>query len=549
MGACCGPWAANRRPAGCTSATSREGSLTLGIYAKTHSYFVTIQDGKLPSGKAVFALSFSKSAPVRQTSQPLVGPKVAHAGGQSGILVCSTIDWPDTIAGIGFHVHLCPQDVTIVEGVSILLVAAIVALIILQSPPAGVAAIVMGFFVSAAIIIGFERARNPDQSVDMHIPLGTWQSSSLTGPFSYGTGLVAHVNGDPCAITLDTGEVLRRCGYGSIFHWVGVNGRADLQAFVIDSSGNYFTINQTSPGGGWGGYTYLQGGMSGRAATGINIAGFMELIGINAFQHLIENFQLSSGPLNWAGTFDLGCCVKGVPAVAANYDGRLEIFALDANTQHINHVWEGTPGGAFNNYGDLGCCLGSDPVVGRNTDGRLEVFAVDPNQTLWHNWQTTPGGGWSGWYSLGCCVIGDPAVAVNGNGTLEVFERGTDGSVWHQWQWTPGGGWSGWYLLANGTVGSDVAMGINSDGRIEGVAIGNDFHMYHVRQTSPSGGWSSWSDLGCCVLGNPDLRSNYDGRLEAFAIGTSSDLVHFWQTSPGGGWSNLSSLGGAWRGV
>ena len=47
-------------------------------------------------------------------------------------------------------------------------------------------------------------------------------------------------------------------------------------------------------------------------------------------------------------------------------------------------------------------------------------------------------------------------------------------------QWAPSAGWSGWYLLANGTVGTDMAVGINSDGRLEGVAIGNDFHMYHV---------------------------------------------------------------------
>ena len=145
-----------------------------------------------------------------------------------------------------------------------------------------------------------------------------------------------------------------------------------------------------------------------------------------------------------------------------------KVFARDASNQHINHAWQGTPYGIFNNYGDLGCCLGGDPVVAQNADGRLEVFAVDPNQGLWHNWQTTPGGAWYGWNPLGCCVIGTPAVATNANGTLEVFQRGTDGSVWHQWQWTAGGGWSGWYQLANNAMGTDVAMGINLDGRPAG---------------------------------------------------------------------------------
>jgi len=72
---------------------------------------------------------------------------------------------------------------------------------------------------------------------------------------------------------------------------------------------------------------------------------------------------------------------------------------------------------------------GGTPAVAQNFDGRLELFAPSagpPAPELVHIWQTSPNSGWSGWSSLGAPpgqFISGIAVGRNADGRLEAFVR------------------------------------------------------------------------------------------------------------------------------
>jgi hypothetical protein len=143
------------------------------------------------------------------------------------------------------------------------------------------------------------------------------------------------------------------------------------------------------------------------------------------------------------------------PTVALDIQGHLEVFAVWDN----GGLWEIQQTGADPNLSwDTWVALGNPqgltisgvPVVATNADGRLEVFVQAEDGGLWHNWQNIVPGGtstyWSGWYSLGYPPGGFdsvPAVGRNSDGCLEVFIWGKNQAMYHMWQQTTGG-WSGW---------------------------------------------------------------------------------------------------------
>jgi GH25 family lysozyme M1 (1,4-beta-N-acetylmuramidase) len=228
--------------------------------------------------------------------------------------------------------------------------------------------------------------------------------------------------------------------------------------------------------------------------------------------------------------------------VAANADGRLEVFRLD-RSGGLHHRWQTEPSGTWSGWAPLG---GQDlrrTAVGRNADGRLEAFATGGDGVLYHLWQTEPGGGWSGWASLGGAELGVPVVGVNADGRLEVFTVGGDGVLYHLWQTDSSGGWSGWASLDGAELGVPV-VGVNADGRLEVFTVGGDGALYHLWQTEPGGGWSGWASLGGVELRALATGRNADGRLEVFVTGGDGALYHRWQLEPNGGWNGWAGLGG-----
>jgi hypothetical protein len=282
--------------------------------------------------------------------------------------------------------------------------------------------------------------------------------------------------------------------------------------------------------------------------------------------------------------------------IGVNDDGRLEAFAVDANSQQLEHVWQTTaggpwrtawavlqgpsvgqtaavgdgtgnlnalvratdgevheiaqtgPGGAFGAWSALAPVIGGagSPTVGVNADGRLEFFVVGADSNVYHAWQPTPGGALGNNTSMGSPTpgaVGTPAVATNADGRLEVFARGGDGAIWHSYQGSPGGGWSVWASLGGGLVG-DPGVERNVNGSLEVFAVGGDQALWHTWQTSLSAsGWASWSSLGGSISGRIAAAENLDGRLEVFARGTDGAIHHQWQVAPAFGWSGDAMLG------
>jgi hypothetical protein len=276
-----------------------------------------------------------------------------------------------------------------------------------------------------------------------------------------------------------------------------------------------------------------------------NADGRLEVFTASGSGEVFHTWQTSPNG-GWKGWTSLGGAIVGPPSAVFNRDGRLEVFAV-ADDDTIQHAWQNSPGGTWSAWRSLGGYWrdGSRAVATRNADGRLEVFVIDAGGTLQHTWQWTPGGAWSGWEALGGVTFtGDPAVGISPDGRLEIFARGTDGKVWHRWQRTPNGTWSAW-TNRGGSAGGPVTVGTNADQRLE-LFTSWGGQVWHAWQQSMNGPWSGWTPLG----GNVDdaatlhVARNGDGRLEVFARARDGALAHAWQVRAGGAWSGWLGMGG-----
>jgi hypothetical protein len=248
----------------------------------------------------------------------------------------------------------------------------------------------------------------------------------------------------------------------------------------------------------------------------------------------------------WAPWESLGgITMVGNPAVASNADGRLAVFvavAAGPGEYSLWHIWQ--TGSAtypfWSAWAPLGGRLLGMPVVARNRDGRLEVFARSIGNNLTHLWQTEPNANaWSAWEDLGGgTLVGDPGVGSNADGRLEVFVRATDGAVWHLWQTaTVNITWSTWSRLGDPLAAAgDPVVAQDLDGRLEVFIrglVGADERLWTARQTrSFSRSWSIWDNLQGQLLSDPAIGTNGDGRLEAFALAVDRGVYHLWQTPP-----------------
>jgi hypothetical protein len=221
---------------------------------------------------------------------------------------------------------------------------------------------------------------------------------------------------------------------------------------------------QTAPNNGWAGWHSLgepPGGFFGPLALGANADGRLELVAPAAFaggdQEIWHRWQSTPGG-GWSGWSSLGTAGGGelltsVPVLARNADGRLELFVV-AGDGAVWHRWQTAPNNGWSPWANLGSKAGgfADLGVGTNADGRLELFATLQNGTdLWHRWQTAPNNGWSPWANLGSVATGTiqgPTLASNADGRLELFLRAPDtGGLYQLSQSAPNDGWTsghGW---------------------------------------------------------------------------------------------------------
>ena len=185
------------------------------------------------------------------------------------------------------------------------------------------------------------------------------------------------------------------------------SGDGRIYAFVVDSHGAMWSVNQTGLGGPWS---------------------------------KVTSFDTVPG-----GLVDR-------PASARSADGRLELFAR-GNDGALWHRWQDEVSttavwSGWVSEGAAGGGLLDHPVVGASADGRLELFMTGVDGNIWHRWQTVASNGWSAWTSAGSAGGGftdaAPGLGRSGDGRLELFAVGRDGNLWHKWQTVASNGWSGW---------------------------------------------------------------------------------------------------------
>jgi hypothetical protein len=233
-----------------------------------------------------------------------------------------------------------------------------------------------------------------------------------------------------------------------------------------DGTGGQWYIEQTAPSNGWSPWSAPLHGPPNGSWFNFPVAapsadGRIELFGNSNFElwHIWQ--QPGGGWSDWTshGTPPGGVVlVDSAPALAPSADGRLELFYVGSD-RALWHIWQTTPSGGWSDWKSHGLPPGCElnpqtPGIAANSDGRLELFITSTDGQLWHIWQTERSGGWSDWKSHGIPpetdptvrtgVMLTPAVVMNSDQRLELLIGGLDNCLWHIWQTTPSGGWSNW---------------------------------------------------------------------------------------------------------
>jgi hypothetical protein len=271
----------------------------------------------------------------------------------------------------------------------------------------------------------------------------------------------------------------------------------NLNFLSIDQNGALVSIQQTTPGGGWGTWKSL------------------------------------GGPSN------------GVPlasiAAAPNQDGRLQAFALGTDGQ-LYTAWQVAPAGNWSSWGVLvpnNAPTASALAVGLNQDGRLQVFIAGP-QGVWSAYQMAPDNAWSAWINFEWPSETTPTgitAVIASAGELHIAAFGLY-VIQSSSQVGPNQGWGGWRTVGDPTAFalSQLTGARNADGHLELFGLGTDGIPRHIWQSN--GAWQGWQTLDPVISGAEFMTvgQNVDGRLEVFVC-AGGEFQHLWQTSPSNGWA------------
>jgi len=92
--------------------------------------------------------------------------------------------------------------------------------------------------------------------------------------------------------------------------------------------------------------------------------------------------------------------------VAANRDGRLEVFLIDPKGQ-IKNTWQAHANGDWGTDDEVLGEGATHAAIGQNQDGRLELFYWAAGEDIWHNWQPRAGQGpWNPIVRYGADAVG-----------------------------------------------------------------------------------------------------------------------------------------------
>lgn len=259
---------------------------------------------------------------------------------------------------------------------------------------------------------------------------------------------------------------------------------------------------------------------------------------------------------------------KSDPVLAANADGRLEVFAIGSDGG-LWHAWQPRkndnawsewfsfghpPGVVFEGGWGNGTPVTREPRIAvAMVDGRLHAFVA--NNQIWEIAQVVPNANWGSWQPLNTAPIlprfGSVWAGQNQDGRLEVFfanraNPAVDARLYHIWHAADKATWStpaefGWPgptpMRDLPEDANTLAVATDKAGRITVASIQDDV-VYVRRQADPNSGWQAgWTSLGTPPQGAVkfltdrmvSMRANPDGRLELVVYGNSG-VWDAWQT-------------------
>lgn len=166
----------------------------------------------------------------------------------------------------------------------------------------------------------------------------------------------------------------------------------------------------------WSKWTTLGGSILPGMAAGQNAVGQLEIFAVNATNGAVNRIiqTNASDSTSWSEWVDFDGNMKTGLAVGQSRDRRLEILGVDAVSGILMHRWEtltngsdrwsGWAGLTNNGLGDarVGALVRPYPAVTANDDGNLEVFAFDSEQrgVINHRQQISKASDWLDWSSL-----------------------------------------------------------------------------------------------------------------------------------------------------
>ena len=269
----------------------------------------------------------------------------------------------------------------------------------------------------------------------------------------------------------------------------------------------------------------------------LDVTGRLQLFALDpATRGILRCAQTNPATNTWGAWEVFGGPAAAVPTVGRNADGRLEVFAVSADTTLVRRIQNAD--GSWGAWTSFGGPAGAAPAIGRNSDGRLEVFVLGPGGAyITHRWQNRANASaedWSAWTQFGGAAGAPPVVGTNADGRLEVFVPGPAAAyLAHRWQNAPSGSWSSWDTTFGGPLGTAPTVARDARGILEVFALAPVGVGVHLRpQTQASGGWAGWSQFASWSDGPPTVAASRDGRLESFLVQPGgTQLTHRWQNN------------------
>ncbi len=238
-----------------------------------------------------------------------------------------------------------------------------------------------------------------------------------------------------------------------------VDGR--IQVFFRGTDNALWYIRQTTAGADlWDAPVSLGGFLTSEPAVAMNSDGRLEVFVKGSDDAIYANPQNTAGGTTWAGFYRVGGTLSSAPAVARNADGRLQLFyrtALSRASVEIYTVSQNAPGDdKWSDETSLGGTSAGVPIVARNTNGALQVFIQwQSTNELRTVWQTSPGGSFTpAWLNLGGALSTqlwmNPPV-LDSAGRMQVFVRGAALDLYNNRQVSPSssGSWSNYFVMGD----------------------------------------------------------------------------------------------------